>query len=307
MNSWHSFSPNGRWLVFSSKSRSPYTQMLLTHLDEQGNDTPAILIENSTAANRAVNLPEFLNIPMDGLQKIDARAAAHFRLLDLASEAMHAGRHEQAIPLLETALAQDADDPAVHNSLGSALAAEGRLTEAVTRYRTAVRLSPDYPDAHANLAAALYESGHPREAVAEFRTALSLKPDFPEAHAGLGGLLAQTGKVEEAISHLREAVRKMPEDPGVRTNLSLALAMVGRLEEAIPHAQAAVALSNGRDPLRLGLLGQIQARAGHLTEAAEAARQALAVAVQLGDERLAGQLRAELQSYESANARGQRR
>ncbi len=39
MNSWHSFSPNGRWLVFSSKSRSPYTQMYLTHIDEQGNDT----------------------------------------------------------------------------------------------------------------------------------------------------------------------------------------------------------------------------------------------------------------------------
>jgi len=35
-----------RWLVFSSKSRSPYTQMFLTHLDEEGNDSPAILIEN---------------------------------------------------------------------------------------------------------------------------------------------------------------------------------------------------------------------------------------------------------------------
>ena len=35
MNSWHSFSPNGRWLVFSSKSRSPYTQMFLTHIDER--------------------------------------------------------------------------------------------------------------------------------------------------------------------------------------------------------------------------------------------------------------------------------
>ena len=67
MNSWHSFSPNGRWLVFSSKSRSPYTQMFLTHIDEQGNDSPAILIENSTAANRAVNIPEFVNIPQDGL------------------------------------------------------------------------------------------------------------------------------------------------------------------------------------------------------------------------------------------------
>ena len=68
MNSWHSFSPNGRWLVFSSKSRSPYTQMFLTHIDAEGNDTPAILIENSTAANRAVNIPEFVNIAPDGMR-----------------------------------------------------------------------------------------------------------------------------------------------------------------------------------------------------------------------------------------------
>ncbi len=47
MNSWHSFSPNGRWLVFTSKSRSPYTQMFLTHIDEDGNDSPAVLVENA--------------------------------------------------------------------------------------------------------------------------------------------------------------------------------------------------------------------------------------------------------------------
>ena len=46
MNSWHSFSPNGRWMVFSSKSRSPYTQMYLTQIDEDGSDSPAILVEN---------------------------------------------------------------------------------------------------------------------------------------------------------------------------------------------------------------------------------------------------------------------
>src|SRR5581483_4614445 len=62
MNSWHSFSPNGRWMVFSSKARSPYTQMYLTHIDENGEDSPAILIENATAGNRAVNLPEFVNV-----------------------------------------------------------------------------------------------------------------------------------------------------------------------------------------------------------------------------------------------------
>ena len=40
MNSWHSFSPNGRWLVFSSKAFTPYTQLFLTHFDEQGRSTP---------------------------------------------------------------------------------------------------------------------------------------------------------------------------------------------------------------------------------------------------------------------------
>jgi len=82
MNSWHSFSPNGRWLVFSSKSRSPYTQMFLTHIDEAGNDSPAILIENSNAANRAVNIPEFLNVPRGGLLKIDTPVTDFYRLAD---------------------------------------------------------------------------------------------------------------------------------------------------------------------------------------------------------------------------------
>lgn len=75
MNSWHSWSPNSRWLVFSSKARSPYTQMYLTHIDENGNSSPAILIDNATASNRAVNLPEFVNINPDGIQQIEVHVA----------------------------------------------------------------------------------------------------------------------------------------------------------------------------------------------------------------------------------------
>ena len=126
MNSWHSFSPNGRWMVFSSKSRSPYTQMFLTHVDEQGNDTPAVLVENSTAANRAVNIPEFVNIPPDGLLKIDAPVTEYYRLIDVASEAMNRGDHAAALPLLKQAVAESPGDAVVHNSYASALAATGR-------------------------------------------------------------------------------------------------------------------------------------------------------------------------------------
>lgn len=75
MNSWHSWSPNSRWLVFSSKARSPYTQMYLTHIDADGNASPAILIDNATAANRAVNIPEFVNIDPDGIEEIQVHVA----------------------------------------------------------------------------------------------------------------------------------------------------------------------------------------------------------------------------------------
>jgi hypothetical protein len=75
MNSWHSFSPNGRWMVFASKERSAYTQMYLTHIDAEGNDSPAIIVDNATAANRAVNLPEFVNIAGDGIEQIEVHVA----------------------------------------------------------------------------------------------------------------------------------------------------------------------------------------------------------------------------------------
>jgi Flp pilus assembly protein TadD len=302
MNSWHSFSPNGRWMVFSSKSRSPYTQLFLTHIDEQGNDTPAILIENSTAANRAVNIPEFVNIPPDGLMKIDAPVTEYYRLIDVASEAMNRGDHATALPLLRQALAESPGDAVVHNSYASALAATGHLAEAVAQYRKATALAPEYPDAHNNLASSLVHSGRPDEAVAEFEKALALKPDFAEAHSGLGGVLAQGGKVNEAIPHLQKAVELGPQNPMARGNLCLALSLAGRPQEAIPHAQQAVALTGGQDPLLLDMLGRLYAQAGRTSEAVEPTRQALEIATRAGDERLARELRARLSSYESAAA-----
>ena len=304
MNSWHSFSPNGRWLVFSSKSRSPYTQMFLTHVDEQGNDTPAILVENSTAANRAVNIPEFVNIPPDGLLRIDAPVTEYYRLIDVASEAMNRGDHASALPLLKQALAESPGDAVVHNSYASALAATGRLAEAVAEYRRATALSPDYPDAHNNLASALVQTGRHDEAVAEFRKALALKPEFAEAHAGLGGVLAQAGRVEEGIPHLQKAVELSPQNPGALANLCLALSLAGRPQEAIPHAEQAAALTGRRNPLILDLLGRLYAQAGRLPEAAETTRQALALARQAGDERLVRELSHRLSSYEAPAPRG---
>ena len=122
MNSWHSFSPNGRWLVFSSKARSPYTQMYLTHIDEEGNDSPAILMENSTASNRAVNLPEFVNIPQDGIEAINTPAADMYKKFDQATELANKGQYDAAIAAWKELASTNPDDTRIHNNLGAALA-----------------------------------------------------------------------------------------------------------------------------------------------------------------------------------------
>ena len=70
MNSWHSWSPNGRWLVFSSKINSPYTELFLTHVDEDGHDTPPILLSRFKAEMCAALSPEFTNLQPGDLREI---------------------------------------------------------------------------------------------------------------------------------------------------------------------------------------------------------------------------------------------
>ena len=69
-NSWHSWSPNGKWLLFSSKVNSPYTEIFITHIDENGSDSPPVLLSRFNDAGYAANVPEFVNIKPDAVQKI---------------------------------------------------------------------------------------------------------------------------------------------------------------------------------------------------------------------------------------------
>ena len=70
MNSWHSFTPNGKWIVFASKAWSDYTQLCLTHIDEQGDSSPPILLSHLTAPGRAANIPEFVNADPNAIRRI---------------------------------------------------------------------------------------------------------------------------------------------------------------------------------------------------------------------------------------------
>jgi Flp pilus assembly protein TadD len=249
MNSWHSFSPNGRWMVFSSKSRSPYTQMFLTHIDENGEDSPAILIEDATAANRAVNIPEFINIKPQEPFTIDAPVTEYYKLLDTAEAQLSKAQYTEALANLRLALAKNAEDAVVRNSLGVALSHLGRLDEAIQEYRKAAELSPDFPDTHANLGAALLNKGMLEDAVRALERAVALDEGFAGAHTNLGAALAQLDRIDRALPHMRRAVELAPDDANANRNLALALFDSGRKQEAMAVANRALKLAQqSRNP-----------------------------------------------------------
>ncbi|SCY50877.1 TolB family protein [Desulfoluna spongiiphila] len=70
MNSWHAWSPNGRWLVFASKSRTMTTELFLTHIDENGTDSPAIRLHRFSHPTMAANIPEFVPFKPEAIDTI---------------------------------------------------------------------------------------------------------------------------------------------------------------------------------------------------------------------------------------------
>ncbi len=239
MNSWHSFSPNGRWLVFSSKSRSPYTQMFLTHIDAEGRDSPAILIENSTAANRAVNIPEFVNVSPSDMERIDVPAADFYRQFDVASDLTKKGEFAAAIQEWTKALALSTGDARAYNNFGASLAGVGRMEEAIAQYRQALALKPNYPEAHNNLGNALARAGRWDEAIDQYGRALEGDPASAEAHNNLGTALTEKGRLPDAIGQFEAALAIRPDYAQAHNNLGIALVGAGRLGEAIAHYRKA--------------------------------------------------------------------
>lgn len=297
MNSWHSFSPNSRWLVFSSKSRSPYTEMFLTHIDDDGNASPPVLIENAKAANRAVNLPEFVNVAPGALENIDPVVTAYYEISDKATDLMHAGRMQEAIIEWRRALSESPDEALAHNNLGYCLAEMGRRVEAIEEYEEALKLSPDYPEALNNLGSALAAEGRLEDAIRRLQRAIELKPAYGSAHSNLGTTLARLNRVDEALVHFRKGVELAPNNADAHNNLGITLAATGKWSESVAELESAVRLSGGGDGLMLDALAQSYAHAGQFGKAAETARAALAWAEVNRQYRMVGDFRRKLESY----------
>jgi Flp pilus assembly protein TadD len=263
MNSWHSFSPNGRWLVFSSKSNTPYTQLFLTHIDEDGNDTPAILIPNSTASNRASNIPEFVNRSYDDFTTIDMPAVDHHRHFQEGRKLVKQGRFEEAAEAFARSVKKEPDFLQANAELGRTLLELGRHEEARKRLMHTLELDPESAIVYVNLGILDVKEGKPADARRHLLKAIDLDSGSHMAHYNLGFLLHDQGKLKEALAYFERAARLKPTDAQSRNILGWTLQGLGNWDAAIDEYRAALKHNPKHATAQANLLAALRARGRH--------------------------------------------
>jgi Flp pilus assembly protein TadD len=262
MNSWHSWSCNSRWLVFSSKGSSPYTRLYLTHIDEQGNDAPAAILDNLTASDRAANIPEFVYTSSKSIEHIfpqfiddvslwrsgmafleahdDKNAAIKFHevlrlnpknvnaLVSLGNILETQGTLDEALTLYDKAIAADSSFEIARVNKGNIFLKQNHYEKAIEQYHAAIRLAPFDLFAHYNLAEAYIKIQKYAEAIDQFKAGLKAAPLDAPSWVALGNVYALIGKNAEEISCLQKAARLTPDDRDVRQALAKTLTITGK-------------------------------------------------------------------------------
>jgi Flp pilus assembly protein TadD len=239
MNSWHSFSSNGRWLVFSSKAYTPYTQLLLTHIDEEGRSTPPVVLERFTGTDRAANIPEFVPLPADSIAKIKEQFLDAYSFLRAGMANERTGNYPLAVKAYRRGLEIEPENPDILNALGFSFFQQGKSREAVATLEKALAVDPKNWKAHNNMALASIDLGEFAVAEAHYRESLAIEPQ-PAIYNDLGFVLDRQGLADEAAELYRKSLELDPDSASAHYNLATSLARRGEFAEAERHFRAAL-------------------------------------------------------------------
>jgi tetratricopeptide (TPR) repeat protein len=296
MNSWHSWSPNGKWLVFASKAYSDYTQLCLTHIDESGESTPAVLLAHLTAPDRAANIPEFVNTQPTAIVKIREQFLNDYSFVRAGNEFFNHGEADNAIAEYSKALELNPDNVMAHHRLGFLLyQVKGQFDQGMTHLLKAYKLDAQNPRIQYDLGMAYMHQGKLEDAARLLSEAIQGAPDGfdtqyepVQMRLNLAQVLIAAGQSKQAEAPLLEALRRSPNHPEVHYRMALALADLGRNEEAIAYYNRAISLNPRVDTSaalhHLLATGYLQSR--KFQEALQHEEKALALARNQGDAEL---------------------
>ncbi len=154
------------------------------------------------------------------------------------------GRAEQALPLIQRAIAARDNEPSFHFSLANAFKALGQLDHALEGYRRALALKSNFVEAAFNLANVLKEKGRTVDAVQAYRKVIEIQPNLFQAHANLGHLLQAQHLYGQAVAAYRAALEIEPNLAPTQSSLGNALLALDRHEEALAALRRAIELDS---------------------------------------------------------------
>lgn len=145
------------------------------------------------------------------------------------------GRTDDAVALIQAALAQNPVYAGAWNNLGNVLLTAGRTDEALRAYEQCVAAagkSPKAADALNNLGTVYRKKGRPADAEAACRRALALREDFADAWYNLSLALMAQNRVHDGLIANSRAVALWPQHLQGRDQVIRALVMLGERERA---------------------------------------------------------------------------
>ena len=174
----------------------------------------------------------------------DPGHASANHLLGMVAKARH--QHDEAVRLIEQALARQPHFPEAHYNLGNTQSERGDLDAAIACYERAVAQKPAFEDAWVNKGRSLQQRGDHEEAIEAFRAVLRINPESGKAWENL--TLVHTFAGEDAeVEAMRSALDRVDPKGGTAKSLHYALANArtqqGHLDAAMAHYATGNALA----------------------------------------------------------------
>lgn len=182
------------------------------------NDRAPLILARAVERHRAGRLAEAL----EDYRVVLALEPGNSDALHLAGLiALESGSPEQALVLIDAAVAAGPHVASYHASQGRANLALGRTAEAITSFGNAVVIEPANRGAVVELGRLLGEAGQHDVARDVFTAAVAADPQFVEAHANLAMTLRELGQLDLAAESCRNALELDPELIDVLLNLGV--------------------------------------------------------------------------------------
>lgn len=224
----------------SSRGNIPAARLLGRVLLAQNRPIEAIdVLQRSVRRCEDAELETLLAIALGAAKRDDDAIAQLQRTLtrrppfppafiELSRQLSEKGRFEEAIKLLETALAASPDHVDLRMALGYLHLKRNDRPGAKAAFQRVRELAPDRYETLGAMAKVLVLDGEYAGAADLYRNALALRPDDVLTRINLGKCLLELGERDAGESTLRAAIRTAPQFAG-RAILALAAAPHGRV------------------------------------------------------------------------------